>query len=46
MVVKILAAAFGLFYLLVAAFMFLFVGLMAQGAVILLLKYFGIEYGN
>ena len=46
MVVKILALLFGLFYLLVAGFMFLFVGLMANGAIILLLKYFGIEYGN
>jgi len=46
MVGKILALLFGLLYLLVAAFMFLFVGLMANGAIILLLKYFGIEYGN
>ena len=46
MVVKILVLIFGMLYLFVAVFMFLFVGLMANGAIILLLKYFGIEYGN
>lgn len=46
MVVKILALLFGMLYLFVAAFMFLFVALMVNGAIILLLKYFGIEYGN
>lgn len=46
MVVKILALIFGMLYLFVALFMFLFVALMANGAIILLLKYFGIEYGN
>jgi len=46
MVGKIIAVMFGLLYLVVAGFMFLFLGLMAQGAVILLLKYFGIDYGN
>jgi hypothetical protein len=46
MVGKIIAVMFGLLYLVVAVFMFLFLGLMAHGAVILLLKYFGIDYGN
>jgi hypothetical protein len=43
MVGKIVAVMFGILYLFVAAFMFLFVGLMAHGAVILLLKYLGVE---
>jgi hypothetical protein len=46
MVGKIIALMFGLLYLVVAGFMFLFLGLMAHGAVITLLKYLGIDYGN
>ena len=46
MVVKIVALIFVMLYLFVAAFMFLFVGLMAHGAVVTLLKYLGVEYGN
>jgi hypothetical protein len=42
-VMGILAVLFGLMYLLVALFMALFIGLMMQGAVLLTLKYFGIE---
>jgi Zn-dependent protease with chaperone function len=43
MVWGLLAAVFGLVYLVVALFMLLFIGLMMQGAVILTLKYLGIE---
>ena len=42
-VMAILAMLFGIIYLLVALFMALFVGLMAYGGVMVLLKSLGVE---
>tara|TARA_R110000868_G_scaffold255245_3_gene511834 strand:+ start:4099 stop:4236 length:138 start_codon:yes stop_codon:yes gene_type:complete len=42
-VLSAIGILFGTLYLLIALFMALFIGLMAHGGFILLMKYFGVE---